>query len=84
MMNFASYHKKVILQTINGEIILEDVQIIVSGDFLIANGKPSRDEEKKEKYVNTKVFKLGEITGYDTTTAYYPEEGLENRQQING
>ena len=84
MMNFASYHKKVTIQTQDKEIVLEDVQLMVSGNFLIANGSPTRDETKKEKYVTTQVYKLSDIIGYDTVTTYYPEEGLENRQQING
>lgn len=85
MMNFASYHKVVTIKKIGeGPIILEDVQLMVSGNFLIVNGTPSRDEENKQKSVTSHVFNLDEVESYDTITKYYPEEGLENRQQING
>jgi hypothetical protein len=98
MMNFASYHKEVKIIFLDNVYrydpvaetkvatprteTLNDVQLVVSGDSLICNGLPTRDEKNNLKHVTTRVFPLSEIHSYETVTKYNPEAGLGNGKEL--
>jgi hypothetical protein len=80
------YHRevKVFLNTEEAFRRYADVSITINGNFLVITQQPTRDEENNLKTVCNHVISMYDIEEIQTTTQYYPEKGLDNKEQLNG
>lgn len=82
MMNLPMVHKKVIL-ILYGEdgqadtnITLENVKLMVSGDYLIVNNEGMLCEDDTVKFVHTNIYHLSKIRAYNTYSELVTDKKL--------